>query len=639
MAAMQCACPKCQQVLQVTQALPARVECPRCRTRFIAGDTPRKDKKDKASLIKKDRDAVRGAAAGNGASGAAPIQTMRPMAPAPAPAPSPLVMPTIARRGQDAGRGWGLLLALLLVLLLVGGVIMVLALTRDKKKPLEPEIEPRAELPVVAGRPMSERDRKIDSAVNKGVEYLRNEILNGSGKDYYAANTDPRAGSPVGVLALGGLTLLECGLPSTDAAVEKVIKIVKAEAPRLEFTYSLALSILFLDKLDQASDRPPDPSNVDLIQRLAVRMMAAQNATGGWGYNCPVLTPAQYDKHLADLKANTFRPGSGGSGYDDNSINQFASLALWAARKHGIRTEPALGMLEGRYRKNQNEDGSWGYRARDNGSLKDATTCAGLIGLAVGQGIRDVPAGKDQTRVGVDPTKDPYIAKGLAYIARGIGKDPRRMNPRDRDLRIKHTKDMMALNKQYQEAPENEKAGIEKRIAELDNAKWLKGTYFNSDSWGDLYFLWSVERVGVIFDLQKIGGKDWYDWGVDIILANQQPDGSWARPLPRHSRHLFRAIVPAAHQHCQGPDGQVPHGGGRAGHRRRTRTQRPDPNNRRGGKQRGRTCSRDAPAERVTPARSAGASRLHGLRSKAGAAASRTGRVCRGACSARAGLS
>jgi hypothetical protein len=41
------------------------------------------------------------------------------------------------------------------------------------------------------------------------------------------------------------------------------------------------------------------------------------------------------------------------------------------------------------------------------------------------------------------------------------------------------------------------------------------------------YFLWSLERMAVAFGLETIGGKDWYNWGAEILLANQSNDGSW----------------------------------------------------------------------------------------------------------------
>src|SRR5262249_19240609 len=53
-----------------------------------------------------------------------------------------------------------------------------------------------------------------------------------------------------------------------------------------------------------------------------------------------------------------------------------------------------------------------------------------------------------------------------------------------------------------------------------------------ADAWGDLYFLWSLERVAVIYDLKKVEGKDWYAWGSAILLASQRPDGSWQDRFP-----------------------------------------------------------------------------------------------------------
>src|SRR5262249_13332568 len=48
-----------------------------------------------------------------------------------------------------------------------------------------------------------------------------------------------------------------------------------------------------------------------------------------------------------------------------------------------------------------------------------------------------------------------------------------------------------------------------------------------ADSLGDLYWLWSLERVGVIYSLSTIGGKDWYAWGAGLLVPAQADDGSW----------------------------------------------------------------------------------------------------------------
>src|SRR5262249_42171515 len=46
----------------------------------------------------------------------------------------------------------------------------------------------------------------------------------------------------------------------------------------------------------------------------------------------------------------------------------------------------------------------------------------------------------------------------------------------------------------------------------------------------DLYFLWCLERVGVIFGKERIGGVDWYDAGATALVRSQAGDGSWTIP-------------------------------------------------------------------------------------------------------------
>ena len=81
----------------------------------------------------------------------------------------------------------------------------------------------------------------------------------------------------------------------------------------------------------------------------------------------------------------------------------------------------------------------------------------------------------------------------------------------------------------------------------------------------DLYFLWSLERVGVLYNLPKIEDKDWYAWGSKTLLARQQPDGNWKDGAywgPPGPGYLFRPVVPQAGQPRQGPDHQTGAAGG-----------------------------------------------------------------------------
>ncbi len=43
----------------------------------------------------------------------------------------------------------------------------------------------------------------------------------------------------------------------------------------------------------------------------------------------------------------------------------------------------------------------------------------------------------------------------------------------------------------------------------------------------DMYFLWSIERVAVLFQLPKIGEKDWFRWGFTMLRKNQDSQGFW----------------------------------------------------------------------------------------------------------------
>ena len=91
-------------------------------------------------------------------------------------------------------------------------------------------------------------------------------------------------------------------------------------------------------------------------------------------------------------------------------------------------------------------------------------TCAGLLGLAVGYGVGDKGS----------LAKDDQIQKALRRLAQNIGTPGQKTPPRT-----------------------------------------------------EMYFLWSVERVAVLYQLPKIDGKDWYHWGLEILTTYQQGDGHW----------------------------------------------------------------------------------------------------------------
>src|SRR5207244_923463 len=57
--------------------------------------------------------------------------------------------------------------------------------------------------------------------------------------------------------------------------------------------------------------------------------------------------------------------------------------------------------------------------------------------------------------------------------------------------------------------------------------RFLKPGKFNRNNADDIYCLWSVERLCMVCDLPKVAGHDWYAWGANLLVADQNDDGSW----------------------------------------------------------------------------------------------------------------
>jgi hypothetical protein len=334
-----------------------------------------------------------------------------------------------------------------------------------------------------------EEQAAVNQAVVRGVRYLKTtQHPDGSWPSI----------APFGGTALVGLTLLECGVPPSDPNIQKAAVYLRPQVPTLNTprgTYETSLGILFFDRLGDSRDR-------DRIQTLALRLIAGQTATGSWGYVCPPL-PANAQKQLAGalhevrsdpslrtgalrapgkwhplvanlpivrdltlLKADQFRRYEG-----DNSNTQFAVLALWVARRHDISVDRSAYLVAEHFRHTQAPDGDWSYTPGN--VISPATTAAGLLGLAIGRGVA---LERDGTAAPLEP--EPIVQKAFAYLGKNIPETPKRLKGQPVPL-------------------------------------------------ANLYFLWSLERVAVLYGVTRIGDKDWYAWARDTLLVNQQEKGNW----------------------------------------------------------------------------------------------------------------
>jgi len=347
-----------------------------------------------------------------------------------------------------------------------------------------------------------ELQEKINGAIERGVEGLKFVVQDGTsgvtGADQLGSN------------ALIGWTLLENNVAATDPLIEKLAENIRKGTIETTRIYGLTLAIIFLDRLGH-------PHDTLLIQFLAVRLLEGQMRTGGWGYDCNdsrQVSPAEIDFLKAFLKLPRKRsdptvaapeflrarmvfvnsvpfnamPNNFGT---DNSNTQFAALALWVARRHGVATDRALRLTELRFRSSQPWDGKWSYTAESQNDGKSlGMSCAGLIAIALGRA----------TTPGVDLTKslgqDPTVIRGLEGVRQ-------------------------FLKEGLPESPSN-----------------------HDDNTGRVFYaLWSLERMGVIYNLKTIGTYDWYDIGARFLVAHQQPGGHWRGAYANYSADTCFALL------------------------------------------------------------------------------------------------
>jgi hypothetical protein len=397
----------------------------------------------------------------------------------------------------------------------------------------------------------------VNQAVARGVAYLKN--IQGTDGSWHYGLTDATGLSSnvntVGATALAALTLLECGVPIDDPAVQKAAAYVRQACPTLTKTYCLALGIMFFDRLGDARD-------ADLIESMAVRLLAGQNTTsGGWTYECPALSadevnrlkqllqqrnelktgelpkagsrreakdlPKEIQQQLEQVgRAQAAGQAGVGGQNPDNSNTQFAILALWIARRQGIPVDTSLQRIDARFRASQNQDGGWSYNpstlpnvphfpggrimpsaAMGGMGSTPAMTCAGLLGLALSHGgaaeavlrtQQKEPGRENKTKRPPEPNRDAAVKAGLAALGTCIGRPGQKDNDPTKNPEV--------------QGP---------------NGNPVVGPPIARNNGRGYYFLWSVERVAVAYGLDSIGGKDWYGWGAEILLGNQHADGSW----------------------------------------------------------------------------------------------------------------
>lgn len=326
---------------------------------------------------------------------------------------------------------------------------------------------------------------KVDLAIGQGVEFLKGRL-----DPVLDPKTEPRC------LELVLWTLVHAGVSESDPDFQQLLKVMLDG--RLDRTYNVALQAMLLEELHRVKYQVRN-------QQCAQFLVDNQCQNGQWSYGTPSLfaedihtgmgrnmaTVAvqprvrEYEPDGARLKpkVRTFvrvwrkreGPPSG-----DNSNSQYALLGLRACYDAGIMIPPeVVRQAQKWWRDSQHEDSrrapsegqGWGYGGRDQERAYGSMTAGAVGSLAVCDYL-----------LREDWRKDRALQKGLLWLARHFSatENPEKDNP----------------------------------------TQWL------------YYYLYALERAGVLAGVDKIGIHDWYARGARALLETQQQDGCWQGGQP-----------------------------------------------------------------------------------------------------------
>jgi hypothetical protein len=364
--------------------------------------------------------------------------------------------------------------------------------------------------------------KSVNAAIGKGVAALRTlQTEAGEFPGPYKPEPVPGARraavntSHVGQTAIALYTLRACGVPADDPQVKSGFEFLRGMYrrfkgdPRGLDNYGVSLTVLALEthypppappdddatRYGRTVQPPPAIPEPDLswMKELTAWLVAAQSGGGGFSYRSP------------------------GSGGYDHSNSQYSLLALKAARRCGIEVparvwEKALRhFLQAQERKGP--DVVRKERAGGGGQGYGPVTRAAARDHARGWGYMER-----------DPATGSMTTGGVSSVAicrselRGKGV----LDPADDVRALQAIWDGLAWLGLHFTVKENPGP---------DNAPMSR------ESW-HFYYLYGLERAGVLSGATLMGDHDWYREGAEYLVATQEGSGGWrdgggeAPPVP-----------------------------------------------------------------------------------------------------------
>jgi hypothetical protein len=334
-------------------------------------------------------------------------------------------------------------------------------------------------------------DPLIKAAIGKGVAYLKSKA----------------AGQHDGFNALVVYAMLKAKVKPSDPAIEavlgKIARKVRASGeykPGVHDVYEAGVDLMALEAADAKKYRSQ-------IEAIVAFLLKKQTPSGCWDY-----------------------PGNNNNG--DTSISQYAVLGLWAAGRAGVKVPvDAWNRAANWYVKTQLKgDGSGAFAYHPLASVagdldrnpSHSMTAAGAGSLMV-------------TRLFLHPN-----SKGLGSQAKKKAAQVKASGATK--FGVLQAIDFEMLkdeNKKSADKPKSQKpepTGVRLAVGAIDSsvkggANWLSRNYTVVDVKGlqqwPLYYLYGLERMCALAEIDKFGKRDWYADGSSYLLQAQKSDGSW----------------------------------------------------------------------------------------------------------------
>jgi hypothetical protein len=307
---------------------------------------------------------------------------------------------------------------------------------------------------------------KVDAAVAKGTSYLKT----------LTANLGRGGNREMAELVL--LAMAHGGVPPTDPSFAPLLgQVLEME---LTSTYRVSLQAMLLEEVDRVKHQAR-------IHQCAQFLVDNQDSDGLWGYGQPTRYPQVVPVPTGNVPTGDDRPrvvifADPEPGQKppvrqkipvkqnrvmdrgtDNSNSQYAMLGLRACHDAGIVLPKEVVQRAAKWWSDA-QCGDGGWSYHGKGNAYGSMT-AGAIGALA---ICDYILGKDWKTNG-------DLRKGADWLAANftVAENPR-----------------LARSHHY-------------------------------------YYLYALERAGILYDVVKFGSHDWYAEGAKLLLAQQQPNGAW----------------------------------------------------------------------------------------------------------------